>query len=182
MHSRFVVWLGIALLEALLLPSAALAQAGGSIAGVVSDSTGGILPGVRVEAKSPVLIEGSSGGVTDSAGRYTIVNLRPGTYTVTFTLDGFSALVREGVLLTGDAAVQVNAQLSVGALGETITVSGQSPLVDVQQVRGQFVATRGMMDLLPGANNFSTRAILIPGVRADTGGAAVYWPALHGST
>ena len=90
--------------------------------------------------------------------------------------------MREDLVLIGDAALQVNAQMSVGALGETVTVSGQSPLVDVQQVRGQFVATREMMDLLPGANNFSTRAILIPGVRADTGGASVYWPALHGST
>lgn len=182
MRTRLVIWIGILGIGGLLLPVIAEAQGGGSISGLVSDSTGAVLPGATVEAASPVLIEGRITAVTDGAGRYTVVNLRPGTYKVTFTLSGFQTFVREDLVLTGDAALQVNAQMSVGALEQSITVSGQSPLVDVQQVRGQFVATREMMDVLPGANNFSTRALLIPGVRADTGGASVYWPALHGST
>jgi hypothetical protein len=136
-----------------------------------------------VEAASPVLIQGKVSAVTDSNGRYTIVDLRPGTYSVTFTLAGFQTLVREGLVLTGEGALQVNAQLAVGAVEQSITVSGQSPLVDVQQVRSQFVATREMMDVLPGANTFASRSVLIPGVR-NTGMSSEgqYWPALHGAT
>src|SRR5204863_1079194 len=127
--------------------------------------TTGVLPGVTVEAASPVLISGSVTAVTDSSGRYTVANLRPGTYTVTFTLQGFNKLIREGVVLSGDAALQVNVQMQVGALEQSITVTGESPLVDVQTVREQFVVTREMMDSLPGTTTFSGRAILIPGVR-----------------
>jgi len=166
----------------LLLPSTVLAQAGGSISGLVTDTTGGILPGVTVEAASPVLIEGKLSAITDTAGRYTIVQLRPGTYTVTFTLAGFQTLVREGLVLTGDAALQVNAQLPVGQLEQSVTVTGQSPLVDVQQVRGQFVTTRDMMDVLPGANTFAGRALLIPGVANQGMSDGQYWPAAHGNT
>jgi hypothetical protein len=180
MYRRLTVWIGVCFVSVLLIPTSAEAQ--GSISGLVEDTTGGILPGVRVEAASPVLIEGALSAFTDSAGRYTITNLRPGTYKVTFTLDGFRSLVHEDVLLTGDSAVQVNAQMTVGQVAESITVSGQSPLVDTQQVRGQFVTTREMMDVLPGASTFAGRALLVPGVRNTGMGEGQYWPAAHGNT
>ncbi len=176
---RLVVWIGIVGV-ALLLPAAAGAQ--GIISGLVEDTTGGILPGVTVEADSPVNIEGTLTAFTDGAGRFTITQLRPGTYTVTFTLPGFSTVVNEEIIISGNATVQVNAQLQVGALEETVTVSGESPVVDVQQVRRQFVATRAMMDVLPAARTFAARALLIPGVRNTGMGEGQYWPAVHGST
>ena len=171
----------VALLGLVLLPATAAAQAGGSISGLVEDTTEGILPGVMVEATSPVMIEGTVAAFTDGAGRYTIINLRPGTYTVTFTLVGFSTTIRENVLLTGDSAVQINAQLAVGALEETVTVSGVSPGVDVQQVRRQSVVTREMMDNLPQGRSFEARTLLIPGVRNTGITAGTYVVSVHGS-
>src|SRR5688572_18140038 len=116
-----------------LLPSAAFAQA--SITGVVRDSSGAVLPGVTVEAASPELIEKVRSAVTDEGGRYRIVDLRTGTYTVTFSLTGFSPVRREGIALTGSFTATVDADLRVGTLEETITVTGESPIVDVQSVR-----------------------------------------------
>ena len=113
-----------------LIPSAAYAQA--SITGVVRDASGAVLPGVTVEAASPALIEKVRSVVTDGTGQYRIVDLRPGTYTVTFTLPGFNTVKREGIELTGSFTATVNADLQVGALEETITVTGESPIVDVQ--------------------------------------------------
>src|SRR5690349_24450188 len=110
---------------ALLLPAAAFAQA--SIAGVVKDSSGAILPGVTVEASSPALIEQTRSVVTDGTGQYKIVDLRPGTYTVTFALPGFSTVKREGVELSGAFTATVNADLRVGAVEETLTVTGETP-------------------------------------------------------
>src|SRR5213080_2207693 len=122
---------GSALLVCLLLaPTAAFAQA--SIVGAVKDTSGAVLPGVTVEAASPALIEKVRSAVTDGTGRYRIENLRPGTYTVSFTLPGFSIVKREGIELTGSFVATVNAELRVGTLEETITVTGESPIVDVQ--------------------------------------------------
>ena len=178
---RLLVWFAIVGVVGLLLPATAGAQ-GGSISGLVEDSTGGILPGVTIEADSPVNIEGTLTAFTDSAGRFTIINLRPGTYTVTFTLPGFNTFIREGIIMSGDATVQVSAELAVGTLEETVTVSGASPVVDVQQVRRQFVATRAMMDVLPAARTMEARALLIPGVRNAGMGEGLYWTTVHGST
>src|SRR5438046_5245370 len=116
----------------LLMAHAVQAQETNSIAGVVRDGTGGVLPGVTVEAASPALIEKVRTALTDGEGQYRIVNLRPGTYSVTFTLPGFSTVKREAVELTGGFTVTVNADLRVGALEETVTVTGASPLVDTQ--------------------------------------------------
>src|SRR5262245_38847973 len=102
--------------------TAAFAQA---IAGVVRDASGGVMPGVTVEASSPVLIEKTRTVVTDGDGQYKIINLNPGTYAVTFTLAGFNTVKREGIELTGDFTAPVNAEMKVGAIEETITVSGQ---------------------------------------------------------
>jgi hypothetical protein len=178
---RLVVLIAVISAGALLFPVTAGAQ-GGSISGLVEDTTGGILPGVTVSADSPVNIAGTITAFTDGSGRYTITQLRPGQYTVTFTLPGFNTFIREGIVLSGDSAVQVGAEMNVGALEETVTVSGESPVVDVQQVRRQFVATRQMMDVLPAARTFSARALLIPGVRNTGMGEGQYWPSVHGST
>ena len=115
-----------------LLPGTSRAQSvtSGTIAGIVRDATGAILPGVTVEASSPALIEKSRTVVTDGDGQYKIINLVPGTYSVTFTLSGFNTVKRDGIELTGDFTAPVNAELKVGAIEETITVSGASPLID----------------------------------------------------
>src|SRR5688572_8549316 len=113
-----------------LVPAVSSAQS--AIAGLVTDTTGAILPGVTVEARSPALIEQTRTVVSDGNGRYRIEDLRPGTYSVHFTLPGFSAYVREGIQLESNFTAPINAQLKVGSLEETVTVSGQSPVVDVQ--------------------------------------------------
>src|SRR4026207_649124 len=118
-----------------LVPALAHAQA--SIAGVVRDTSGAVLPGVTVEASSPALIEKVRSAVTDGSGQYRIVSLDPGTYSVTFTLTGFTGFRREGVELTGAFVATVNADLKVGTVQETITVTGETPLVDVQSSRTQ---------------------------------------------
>src|SRR5438309_5390184 len=131
--------------------SAASAQgvATGSIAGVVKDTSGAVLPGVTVEASSPVLIEKSRTAVTDGEGRYTIVDLRPGTFKMTFTLAGFTTLVRDNVEVPGNTTVPINVDLRVGALEESLTVSGQTPLVDVQNAQRTQVLERAVLDALP---------------------------------
>src|SRR5881396_104898 len=132
MKSTRVVCLAVSCL--VLLPAATWAQTqlSGSIAGVVKDTSGAVMPGVTVEVASPALIEKVRSVVTDAQGQYKIVDLRPGTYTVTFTLPGFNVVKREGVELTSGFTAAVNAELRVGSVEETITVSGASPLVDVQ--------------------------------------------------
>ena len=115
------------------MPASAAAQA--VIAGTVKDPSGAVLPGVIVEAASPALIEKVRTAVTDGTGQYRIEDLRPGTYTVTFTLQGFSTFKREGIELTGSFTATINAELKVGALAETITVTGETPVVDVQSAR-----------------------------------------------
>ena len=147
----------------LALPSIAFAQAQGSIAGNVKDATGAVLPGVTVEASSPVLIEKVRSGVTDDQGNYKIVDLRPGPYTVTFTLPGFSNFKREGLELTTGFTATVNAELKVGSLEETVTVTGASPVVDVQNVRQQTVFKRDVQEALPVGRNFAMWATVIPG-------------------
>src|SRR2546422_1666095 len=121
------------LLVLLLLPTAAAAQA--AITGVVKDTSGAVLPGVTVEAASPVLIEKIRSVVSDATGQYRIVNLLPGTYSVTFSLPGFSTVKRDGIELTGTFVATVNGDLKVGALEETITVTGETPIVDVQSAK-----------------------------------------------
>src|SRR5690242_15227888 len=123
---RFAAW---AIVCVALAPTLAFAQA--SINGVVRDTSGAVLPGVTVEASSPALIEKVRSVVTDSGGVYRIVDLRPGTYSVTFSLPGFNAVKQDGIQLTGNFAATVNADMRVGAVQETITVSAESPIVDI---------------------------------------------------
>jgi hypothetical protein len=170
----------------ILLPVAAWAQ-GSAIAGVVRDSTGGVLPGVTVEAASPVLIEKVRTAVTDDQGFYRIVDLRPGTYTITFTLTGFSTVKRQGLELTTNFTATVNAELTVGSLEETVTVSGESPVVDIQNVVQQRVITRDVLETLPTAKSIQSLGALIPGLQVgtnqDVGGTSGDAPvgtAIHG--
>jgi len=153
-----------------LFPSAGRAQGvqSGTIAGVVRDASGAVLPGVTVEASSPALIEKSRTAVTDSQGVYRIVDLRPGTYTVAFGLSGFSGLRREGIELSVGFTATVNAELSVGAIEETVTVSGAAPAVDVQNIIQQRVISREVRDALPLPSNSGAYVVIIPGaVQAD---------------
>src|SRR5712672_58374 len=101
----------------LILPRAGLAQS--AIAGVVKDATGAVLPGVTVEASSPALIEKVKSAVTNEAGQYRIVDLRPGTYSVTFVLGGFTTIRREGIVLEANFTAPINVEMTVGAAAES---------------------------------------------------------------
>jgi hypothetical protein len=149
---------------AILLGSSAAAQQRASIVGLVTDTTGAVLPGVTVEASSPVLIERVRTVVTDGSGRYAIVDLRPGVYAVTFELQGFNKMRREGIELEGAFAAQVNGSLSIGTVQETITVTGASPVVDVQSTQNQAVLNRDILNVLPAARSMQGGAGLVPGV------------------
>ena len=162
------VVLALALLA--LVPSIVHAQA--SIAGVVKDAQGGVLPGVTVEAASPALIEKVRSVSTDGTGTYRIVDLRPGTYTVTFTLPGFSVVKREGIELTGQFNASINAELRVGQLEETITVTGETPIVDVQSVRRQTTVSDETISSIPMARSWAATAVLIPSIQTQGGAAA----------
>jgi hypothetical protein len=145
----------------LLLP--ALASAQSSIVGVVRDASGGVLPGVTVEAASPALIEKVRSVTTDAEGRYRIVDLRPGPYTVTFTLTGFSTVRRETFELRAEFAATVNADMAVGAIEETLTVTGEAPLVDTRSSRAQVQFERDTLEALPGAGRLTTLSAVLPG-------------------
>ena len=154
---------------ALLIPALAFAQ--GEITGVVRDNSGAVLPGVTVEASSPALIEKVRVTVTDGVGRYRIVGLRPGTYAVTFGLTGFSTFRREGIELTGTFIATVDAQLQVGALEETLTVTGAAPVVDVQSTTGQRVLSNELISAIPVGRSHINYATLVPGLTVSQGPA-----------
>ena len=167
-------------------PAAVFAQA--SISGVVKDTSGAALPGVTVEAASTALIEKVRSVVTDGAGQYQIIDLRPGTYAVTFSLGGFTPLKRDGIELTGAFAATINAELRVGGINETITVSGETPVVDVRSVSRQRVMGADVIDALPTGRTHLNAANLIPGIATsnpDIGGSTtigiVSAITLHGS-
>ncbi|MBI2186543.1 MAG: TonB-dependent receptor, partial [Acidobacteria bacterium] len=158
------------------LPVTAQTAVSASLAGTVRDVSGGVLPGVTVEAASPALIEKVRSVVTDDQGRYRIVDLRPGVYTVTFTLTGFSTFRRDGLELTTGFTATVNAELRVGALEETITVTGEAPVVDISNVRTQNVFSRETLDALPVSKTSNGYAALLlganlPARNQDVGGS-----------
>ena len=143
-------------------------------AGTVKDTSGAVMPGVTVEASSPALIEGVRSAVTSESGQYRIVDLRPGTYTLTFTLPGFNTVVRDAVELPANFTATINIELTVGTLQESVTVSGASPVVDVQTNVRQQVLTRDVLDAVPTAKTIQGLGQLVVGVTLnspDVGGS-----------
>src|SRR6188508_1926316 len=149
----------------LLLPSIAAAQA--AITGVVKDTSGGILPGVTVEVASPVLIEKVRSVVSDDTGQYRIVALPPGSYSITFSLPGFSTVKRDGIELSGTFVATVNGDMKVGALEETITVTGETPIVDVQSAKVQTTVSKDILAAIPTSRNAGGIQALIPGMSGN---------------
>jgi Carboxypeptidase regulatory-like domain len=148
-----------------ILPASAYAQA--TMAGVVKDSSGAVLPGVTVEASSSSLIEKVRTAVTDGTGQYRITELTPGTYTVTFTLAGFATIKRAGVDMTGAGVTTISADMRVGAVSETVTVTGETPVVDVQtSTRRQVVLTSAMIEAIPASRGYGNLLAAVPGIQA----------------
>lgn len=145
------------------MPAAAAAQS--SIAGIVRDASGGVLPGVSVEASSPALIERTRTVTTDAQGRYAIVDLRPGLYKVMFALLGFTTFVRDGIDLPANFTATVNADLRIGAIEESITVTGDSPLVDVSNAQRTAVLKRDLIDAIPTGRTYAQLGLLAVGVK-----------------
>jgi hypothetical protein len=142
------------------LPASAYAQA--TLAGVVKDPSGGVLPGVTVEAASPVLIEKVRSAITDGTGQYQIVDLRPGAYNLTFTLSGFATAKREGVEVTGSGVITINAEMKVGNVAETVNVTGAQPIVDVQSTRRQSVLDNQVINELPVSRSYGSVLAAVP--------------------
>jgi hypothetical protein len=158
----------MALALAILVPSTVFAQA--SITGTVKDTSGAVLPGVTVDAASPALIEKVRSATTDGTGQFRIVDLRPGTYSITFTLPGFNTVKREGVELSGSNTVLVNIDMKVGALEETVTVTGEAPVVDTQNTTKQQVLNTETIAALPTGRNYQNLGALIPGISMTNNG------------
>jgi hypothetical protein len=152
-----------------VLPISALAQTS-SITGTVRDDSGAVMPGVTVEAASPALIEKVRSTITSGSGQYAILALRPGIYTVTFSLPGFTTVVREGIELTSDFTATLNIDIKVGTLEETITVTGESPIVDTQGITQRVVMTAEVREALPTGRNIQAVGIMIPGTTLAVGG------------
>ncbi len=171
---------------ALLLSTAAYAQS--AIVGVVKDTTGAAMPGVTVEASSDVLIEKVKSTISDQNGNYRIADLRPGTYNVVFTLPGFKTFRRDGLQLQAEFTATINAELAVGSLEETITVTGASPVVDVTTAAKISVLDREAIDAIPTGRSIQGLAQLVVGVNLnlpDTGGARAMqqtYMSTHGMT
>ena len=160
---RFLQAVALLALPALLLPGAAYGQEGtAEIAGIVKDTSGAVLPGVTVEAASDALIEKVRSAVTDGSGQYRIISLRPGTYSVTFSLTGFSTVKREGLQINSGLPTTVSAEMKVGSLQETVTVTGETPVVDVQSARRQQTITSEMLTSIPTARAANALLTLIP--------------------
>src|SRR4029079_1864917 len=157
----------LVLTAVLLVPCAAYAQS--SIAGIVRDASGAVMPGVTVEASSPALIEKVRTTTTDDSGRYQITVLPVGTYKVTFALQGFSTGERDNVILTTDFTANVNAQLSVGNIAETVSVVAESPSVDIQNAKVLYVFTGDEISNLPTERDLGGLLNLVPSVTTNQG-------------
>jgi hypothetical protein len=157
-----------------LTPTLALAQA--TLAGVVRDASEAVLPGVTVEVSSPVLIEKVRTATTDGTGQYRLTQLPPGTYSMTVTLTGFTTVKREGVEVTGSGVIAINVAMRVGAVAETITVSGETPVVDTQSARRQAVLSNEVINTLPATRTYGALLSAIPGLQVQGNGSAAITP------
>ena len=167
---------GVLVLLALGVAASGSAQTLGTIAGTVKDATGAVLPGVSVEVSSPALIEKVRSVTTDGAGAYAVVSLPVGTYAVSFTLPGFGTIKREGVEVLANFTAAINAEMKVGAVAETVTVTGESPLVDVQGVVTARAVTPDLIKSIPNGGTMYQLAAMMPGVfisgGQDVGGSS----------
>ena len=157
----------------LAVPCVSVAQVLGTVAGTAKDASGGVLPGVTVEVASPALIEKIRTAVTDGAGQYRIINLPPGLYSVTFSLTGFTTVKREGVEVRPNFTSNIDGELRIGAVQETITVTGESPIVDIQSSAQTRTMTDQAFKELPSGGSWIQMAALVPAIRAgntDVGG------------
>ena len=150
----FLVGVGL-----VLAPTVVSAQ---GIVGTVKDASGAVLPGVTVEASSPALIEKTRTVVTNGVGQYSIDDLRPGTYTVSFTLQGFTPIRREGIVLTGTFIARVDQDLRVGAVAEAITVTGEPPVVDTTSARTEQTFTGETVADIPSGRQYFSFTALVP--------------------
>src|SRR3954470_16697293 len=154
-----------------LLPTLASAQA--ALTGTVKDASGAVLPGVTVEASSPALIEKTKTAVTDGSGQYRIIDLRPGTYSLAFTLPGFNTVKRENIVLSGTQTLTIPVDMKVGGLEETITVTGETPVVDVQNAKRELVMKEDVIQSLPGARAAGALLNITPGLQVDNNGVSL---------
>jgi hypothetical protein len=159
------------MLVVLLLPATAFAQA--SLTGTVRDGSGAVLPGVTVEASSPALIEKARSAVTDGSGQYRIVDLAPGTYSLTFSLAGFSTVKRDNIQLTGTQVATIPIEMRVGGIEETITVTGESPVVDVQSARREIVLDNNTIESIPATRAAGALLNATPGVQVGDAALSV---------
>jgi Carboxypeptidase regulatory-like domain len=157
----------VALAGVLVVPVTAFAQS--AIAGILKDTSGAVLPGVTVEVSSPALIEKTRAAVTDGTGQYKIVALRPGTYSIVFSLTGFSTVKRGDIEVTSDFTATINTDMTIGTAEDTITVLAESPVVDVQSITTRTVMTRSILDLMPTARNIQAVGIMILGTNLSQG-------------
>jgi hypothetical protein len=161
----------LVILAILLMPWPAFAQA--SLTGTVSDASGAVLPGVTVEASSPALIEKTRTAVTDGSGQYRIVDLQSGTYTMTFTLAGFSTVKRENIVLSGSSTVTIPATLKVGGVQETVTVTGETPVVDVQSAKTEVVLNSDVLETIPATRAAGALLNATPGIYTSDAGLSL---------
>src|SRR5437867_1703972 len=183
---KCLLTLAVIVVGLVLVPRVALAQS--AIAGTVKDSTGAVLPGVTVEASSDALIEKVKAAATNEAGQYRIVDLRPGTYKVTFTLTGFNTIIRDGILLEANFTAPVNVEMKIGTVSENVTVTVESPVVDVQTSQRREVVSQQLLEAIPTGRNFQLMAGTVPSVTTgvfDVGGSSSMWTGgsllVHGS-
>ena len=165
----------------------ARAQSSSTIVGVVRDASGASVPGVTVEVASPALIERQKVVSTGIDGTYRVIDLRPGTYSVTFTLPGFQTVRREGVELTTTFTATVDATLSVGGLQEEVTVTSGAPLIDARSGTSERPLTQELLEGIPVGRIPNVAVMLVPGAttaRPDVGGSETGQTAnisIHGS-
>src|SRR5690348_9745338 len=162
-RANLAVFLSAGVLVLILLPRAASAQS--TIEGIVKDTSGAVMPGVTVTASSPALIERSRTVTTNGQGRYEIVDLRPGTYSMTFSATGFKTQQRDGIDVPANVSVPIYAELGLGSVGETVEVQALAPVVDVENAANHQILTREIQDAIPAPRNMQALGGLTPGIQ-----------------